>query len=79
MRATTFTLAWGTSTGADRYEVCVDRRSNSVCDTEWVPATSGYVFTAPAAATFYWQVRAVNGAGTTLANGGTWWRFTRSR
>jgi hypothetical protein len=25
---------------------------------------------------YYWEVRAVNSAGTTLANSGTWWRFT---
>jgi len=25
--------------------------------------------------TYYWQVVATNGAGTTPANGGTWWSF----
>ena len=29
-----------------------------------------------ASTTYYWQVRAVNGCGTTYANGGTWWSFT---
>ncbi len=26
--------------------------------------------------TYYWQVRAINGSGTTYADGGTWWSFT---
>ena len=34
------------------------------------------MFGLTAGTTYFWQVRARNGAGTTEANGGTWWSFT---
>ena len=30
----------------------------------------------PRSTAHYWQVRSRNATGTTLANGGTWWKFT---
>ena len=39
------------------------------------PAATQVTVTLSARTTYYWQVRAVNGAGTTDANGGTWWSF----
>jgi hypothetical protein len=69
-------LTWGASSGATSYEYCIDTSNDNACSTSWVPATSGVVVSGLAKnAWLYWQVRAVNASGSTLANGGTWWRF----
>ncbi len=73
------TLSWATSTGADGYEFCYDASDDEACDGDWWSlgvSTSVPLSSLPAAATFYWQVRAVNAGGTTYANSGTWWSFT---
>lgn len=74
------TLQWANSTGAVRYEYCVDRTNNNACDGAWVSAGTAVSVTLsrlPTRTIHYWQVRAVgSSAATTFANTGTWWRFT---
>ncbi len=75
---TSATLRWRNSSGATSYEVCLDTSNNGSCDGNWQRVNSTRVSVSSLArrTTYYWQVRAVNANGTTLANGGTWWRFT---
>jgi hypothetical protein len=69
------TLSWATSSGAT-YLVCVDTTNDSACGTGWVSTSAtSIVLNGLAPGTYYWQVRAV-AAGTTDADGGTWWSFT---
>ncbi len=73
------TLSWGTSADATSYEYCIDTTNNGACDATWTSTgmvTSANLSGLAYAATYSWQVRAVNGQGTTQANGGTWWTFT---
>ena len=72
-------LTWELSTGATSHEYCIDTVSNNVCDGSWVTATTGPgvgLTGLTAGTTYFWQVRARNGAGTTEANGGAWWSVT---
>jgi putative Ig domain-containing protein len=78
-QATSLTLTWQASTGATSYEYCVDTTNDNACAGSWVStgaaqqaAISGLSGHSP----HYWQVRARNASGTTLANDGTWWKFT---
>jgi hypothetical protein len=76
---TTPTLSWGASSGASDYEVCFDTINNNACDASWSSTGGSTVLgigTLPNNSTYYWQVRAVNGDGTVLADGGAWWSFT---
>jgi hypothetical protein len=78
-QSATPTLSWGASTNVARYEVCIDKTNNNACDGTWVSTAATRSYRSPALTTktiYYWQVRAVNSAGSTLANAGTWWRFT---
>src|SRR6185436_2169671 len=73
-------LSWTASSGATAYEYCVDTINNNNCDTSW---GSTFSTNAPLNAlvpgiTYYWQVRARNGAGVLDADGGAWWGFTVS-
>jgi hypothetical protein len=80
--ATSVALAWGASTNASSYEYCYDTSNNNTCNGNWVSTGSARTATASLLSrntSYYWQVRAVNGAGTTLANSGTWWKFTTAR
>ena len=74
------TLAWGTSTGATGYEVCVDTTNDGACGAAWQSAgtTAAFGLSGLAAGTYYWQVRATNSSGTAYADGGTWRSFTVS-
>jgi hypothetical protein len=76
---TSLSLSWGTSSDATSYEYCIDTSANSTCNASWISV--GNVLSAAlsglaTSTTYSWQVRAVNGQGTTLADGGTWWQFT---
>ncbi len=75
--ASSVPLTWPASTGATSYEYCVDSINNGSCDANWVSTTSlsATLTTLSASTTYYWQVRARNAAGTTDADGGTWWSF----
>jgi hypothetical protein len=73
-------LSWGAASGATSYEYCVDTSANGACNTSWVPvgtATSASVTLAPSTL-HSWQVRAINGGGTTYAQGAlaSFWSFT---
>jgi hypothetical protein len=71
-------LSWGASAGALSYEYCLDTINNNSCDTSWTitPMLSATPSGLAPNTTYWWQVRARNTAGTTDANGGTWWNFT---
>jgi hypothetical protein len=71
-------LTWGASSGTNvRYEYCLSTATCTPASTWQLAGTntsaslSGLAF----ATTYYWQVRAVNSAGMTYANGGTVWQF----
>jgi hypothetical protein len=74
-----FNLTWQPSTAATSYEYCIDTTAGTTCDTSWVSTgmqTTVALSALNFATTYYWQVRAVNAAGTTEANSGTWWNVT---
>ena len=73
-------LAWQGSSGATSYEYCVDLTNDAACDSGWVPTStrSATLGGLAASSTYYWQVRAVNSAGVTTADSGSWWPFTTS-
>ena len=74
-------LTWEASAGATAYEYCYDKVDDNACDGTWLPAwssTSATLFGLEGGTTYYWQVRAINGAGLTYANGSsaTFWSFS---
>ena len=72
-------LSWSASSGANSYEYCLDIYNDNVCNGTWTStgtSTSAGLGGLPLSATIYWQVRAVNAAGLTYADGGAWWSFT---
>jgi hypothetical protein len=78
-RPASLVLSWQTSTRATSYEYCYDTTDDGACGTSWTGAgtsTSVSLSGLSFGRTYYWQVRAVNAGGKTLANGGTWWSFT---
>jgi hypothetical protein len=73
------TLSWGTSDNASSYQYCIDTVNDGACNGSWISsgtATSKALSNLSSSATYYWQVRAINDTGTTMANDGTWWLFT---
>ncbi len=80
-QSTVQALIWSASSGASSYEYCIDTSDDSVCNSSWihvVAGTSADPGELSTLTTYFWQVRAMNGGGTTEANGGSWWRFTTS-
>jgi len=82
-QSTSPTLSWSASSGAASYEYCIDLSNNNVCNASWVAtgsaasvALSGLVANTP----YFWQVRAINGAGTRYAESDpeAYWTFTPS-
>jgi len=74
------TFTWAAATGATSYEFCIS--TTTTCTgtgaSGWISTGTNRSITRTALAskrTYYWQVRAVNGAGATLANSGTYWKF----
>lgn len=65
------TLAWGSSNNAVSYEYCFDTTNDNTCDnwTSSGTAISATLSGLDRATTYYWQVRANNGFGTTYADG----------
>ena len=78
-RPTTLTLNWGASTNATSYEYCYGTTNPCSNWTDNGTSTSKTLSGLTPDLTYYWQVRARNGTGTTLANGGTWWSFSVSQ
>ncbi|MEY3990372.1 MAG: hypothetical protein RI985_1453 [Chloroflexota bacterium] len=74
--STTATLTWNSVSNATSYEYCISTSATSC--TSWTSTGSATTATVSGLsyATYYWQVRATNGAGTTLANNNTPWRLT---
>jgi hypothetical protein len=76
---TSTAISWEGSSDAEAYEYCYDTTNNGNCDSAWISA--GAAVSADLSLlgnnlVYYWQVRAVNAAGTTYADGGTWRSFT---
>ena len=73
------TLNWQTSSYATRYEYCYDTTNDNACST-WIDvgdSTSTGIGGLDYDSTYYWQVRAWNGAiGPIYANQGVFWSFT---
>ena len=82
--ATLPTLTWNSSSNAVSYDYCVSTSSSSCTGSgtgigTWINKVGTSVTLTNALTintTYYWQVRAVNPAGTTEANGGSYWSFT---
>ena len=70
------TLSWGASTNATGYDYCYGTANPCSNWTDNGTVTSVALSGLTPAATYYWQVRARNGTGTTLADGGTFWSFS---
>jgi serine protease len=78
IRANTVNLQWGASSNAVSYQYCIDTSNNNTCNATWIgvgAATSVRPTGLARGVTYYWQVQAINAAGTTVANGGSWWNF----
>lgn len=74
------TLTWGSSSNTKRYEYCIDNTDNDACDGSWIStgtATKVTLSNLKNSTAYYWQVRAVNSAGVTYANGSRneFWKF----
>jgi hypothetical protein len=74
------TLSWGSSSGTTSYEYCYDTTNDNACSA-WTSTgtnTSVGLSSLSTGTTYYWQVRAINGLGTTYANGNpiSYWSFT---
>jgi hypothetical protein len=77
---TSLTLTWSASNEAAGYEYCYDTSNDNACSS-WVSTgttTSAALDFLAFGTTYYWQVRAVNGFGTTYADGlsTAYWSFT---
>jgi predicted phosphodiesterase len=72
-------LSWSTSDNASSYQYCIDTVNDGACNSSWInngTATSKALSNLSPSVTYYWQVRAVNDTGTTMANDRAWWSFT---
>ncbi len=78
--STSPTLIWGSSNGATGYDYCYDTTNDNAC-SNWTSVgsnTSMGLSGLSLNTTYYWQVRANNGIGTTYADGSStaFWSFT---
>jgi hypothetical protein len=75
-------LTWSASSGATSYEYCIDETNDEEC-SNWISTGGSTTVTLnglSAGYNYYWHVRAINGEGTTYADGSatTFWRFATS-
>jgi hypothetical protein len=78
-QSTNPTLTWANSSWAISYEYCYDTTNNNSCNGSWVSTginTNAALSGLSLGTTYYWQVRALNAAGTIEADSGTWWKFS---
>jgi len=75
--ATNPTLSWNASQYASGYQYCLET-SQAACNWINTGGTSVSVSSLAYATTYYWQVKAVNITGETLADEG-WWSFTTAQ
>lgn len=70
-------FTWGPSSGTLGYYMCVDSTSDRTCSGKWrsTGATRKMVLYLRRNRTYYWQARAENEAGYTLADSNRWVRF----
>lgn len=71
------TLEWTASASAASYDYCIN--TSATCDESWTTAGAATFVTLGGltpSTTYFWQIRAVNTAGTTNADTGVWFRFT---
>jgi uncharacterized protein YcfL len=71
------TLTWEASFTATSYQYCYDTIDDNQCNRTWssAPSTSVNISNLGTNTTYYWQVRAVNAAGTTNADYSSWGSF----
>lgn len=78
-------LSWTASAGATSYQYCFSPNyidSNCAYLGGWKDIGNVTTYTIPSdtkliwGSRYYWQIRAVNSGGSTLANDGAWWTFT---
>jgi len=72
-------LVWDAASGASSYQVCVGALPGDCAVTGGWAGVAGTNYALSGlsyAATYFWQVKAINANGQTLADGGVWWRFT---
>jgi hypothetical protein len=77
-QALSLTLSWESSERAEEYRYCVDTVENTVCDTSWISTgidTTVNVSGLSPSTGYFWQIRAINAAGSIQANTNTWWSF----
>jgi hypothetical protein len=70
------TLSWGASSNATSYEYCYATTTGCTSWTSTGTSTSVALPTLPNDQIYYWQVRALNTAGTAVASAGNYWSFT---
>lgn len=73
---TSVSLSWQASSGAVSYQVCLNTTTFCMTWSNVGSSTTAIASSLRSRTIYYWQVRAVNADGTTVANSGTWWRFT---
>ena len=71
------TLSWTSSPFASSYQYCYDLINDNQCNRIWTntPATSVNISNLGTNTTYYWEVRAINAAGTTYADVANWGSF----
>jgi hypothetical protein len=72
------TLTWEPNPSATSYEYCYDTTNDNICSS-WISAgttTSTNLSGLSPNTTYFWQVRATNGKGSTETNDKTWWSFS---
>ena len=78
-RPANLTLKWKPSANAAKYAYCIDQVDDGKCNVTWKAvgtSTSAKLTGLLPGGTYYWQVKALNTLGFTLANNGKWWSFT---